>query len=286
MEISTKCNAKINIGLNVLKKLENGYHELEMMMVPIDLCDILNIKFYNKFGELEIKTNLKGIPVNKENIIYKIYEAFYDCIGLSKEKIEVVLEKNIPSQAGLGGGSSDGAFFLKALNEKHKNILSEQEMIDLGKKVGADIPFFIKNRSSFVSGIGENLQDVENNLDCSVILVKPFFGISTKEAYSNVAKLENKKTADLKKIKDGLKSNNLEIVLANIENTLQQASLIENKALQDFEKNLMNISGVKFFMSGSGSCYFTLLEKERAEYIFGILQNELKESFVFLTNML
>ena len=279
IEKIVKANAKINLGLNILGKNEDGYHELDMMMAPISLYDTLNIKFFQKKGNLILKSNIKGVPLNEKNIIYKIYEAFYNVTSLQRENIEVYLDKNIPFQAGLGGGSSDGAFFLKTLNEYHKSLLTLQEMIDLGKKIGADIPFFIVNETVRAKGIGEILEKTVNNLDAKIILIKPNFGISTAEAYRGYSQLTEKKWADIDKIVEGLKENNLSKVIDNVENHLQQTSLLLNNNVKTFEEKLAKLSK-NFKMSGSGSCYYLISDKDNSQFFYETLRSEFTDCFI------
>ena len=279
IEKIVKANAKINLGLNILGKNEDGYHELDMIMAPISLYDTLNIKFFHKKGNLILKSNIKGVPLNEKNIIYKIYEAFYNVTSLQRENIEVYLDKNIPFQAGLGGGSSDGAFFLKTLNEYHKSPLTLQEMIDLGKKIGADIPFFIVNETVRAKGIGEILEKTVNNLDAKIILIKPNFGISTAEAYRGYSQLTEKKWADIDKIVEGLKENNLSKVIDNVENHLQQTSLLLNNNVKTFEEKLAKISK-NFKMSGSGSCYYLISDKDNSQFFYETLRSEFTDCFI------
>lgn len=279
IEKIVKANAKINLGLNILGKNEDGYHELDMIMAPISLYDNLNIKFFQKKGNLILKSNIKGVPLNEKNIIYKIYEAFYNETSLQRENIEVYLDKNIPFQAGLGGGSSDGAFFLKTLNEYHKSPLTLQEMIDLGKKIGADIPFFIVNETVRAKGIGEILEKTDNNLDAKIILIKPNFGISTAEAYRGYSQLTEKKWADIDKIVEGLKENNLSKVIDNVENHLQQTSLLLNNNVKTFEEKLAKISK-NFKMSGSGSCYYLISDKDNSQFFYETLRSEFTDCFI------
>lgn len=279
IEKIVKANAKINLGLNILGKNEDGYHELDMIMAPISLYDTLNIKFFQKKGNLILKSNIKGVPLNEKNIIYKIYEAFYNETSLQRENIEVYLDKNIPFQAGLGGGSSDGAFFLKTLNEYHKSPLTLQEMIDLGKKIGADIPFFIVNETVRAKGIGEILEKTINNLDAKIILIKPNFGISTAEAYRGYSQLTEKKWADIDKIVEGLKENNLSKVIDNVENHLQQTSLLLNNNVKTFEEKLAKISK-NFKMSGSGSCYYLISDKDNSQFFYETLRSEFTDCFI------
>lgn len=274
-----KANAKINLGLNILGKNEVGYHELDMIMAPISLYDTLEINFFEKEGNLKIKSNIKGVPLNENNIIYKIYDSFYRATSLQREDIEVYLEKNIPFQAGLGGGSSDGAFFLKALNEYHKNPLKISEMIDLGKTVGADIPFFILNETVRAKGIGEILEPVTNDLNSKIILIKPKFGISTAEAYKGYSLLKEKKWANIDNVIIGLRENNIEKVVGSIENHLQQSSLLLNEKVKTFEEKLEKISK-NFKMSGSGSCYYLISEKDNSQKIYTKLKSEFSDCFI------
>ena len=280
MKFSLNSNAKINIGLNVTGVLPNGYHLLDMVMVPISLSDKLNGEIFEELGDLEITTNKPSIPTGKENILWKIYDRFYEKSGLPKKKIKVYLEKVIPHEAGLGGGSSNGAFFLKELNSYHNNFFSQEELIEIGKSVGADIPFFIVNKPSRVGGIGEKIEVIENNLEADIILIKPNFGVSTARAYKNMYMLNNKKDADIDKIIAGLHEGDLTSVEKNIENHLEQGLLIEDSNIIEFRKKLANISDMKFFMSGSGSAYYAFTQNGEKE--LEVLKEKLEHCEVHL----
>lgn len=265
MKFSLKSNAKINIGLNVTGVLPNGYHLLDMVMVPISLTDRLDGEIFDEEGELEITTNKPSIPTGKENILWKIYNKFYEMSGLPRKRIKLHLEKVIPHEAGLGGGSSNGAFFLKELNSYHNNFFSLEELIEIGKSIGADIPFFIVNKPSRVKGIGEEIEVIENNLDRDIILIKPNFGVSTAKAYKNMYMLNNKVDADIDRIVCGLRDNDITLVEESIENHLEQGLLLEDSNIIEFRKRLSNIPNMKFFMSGSGSAYYTFVENGERE---------------------
>ena len=265
MKFSLKSNAKINIGLNVTGVLSNGYHLLDMVMVPISLVDRLDGEIFDEEGELEITTNKPSIPTGKENILWKIYSKFYEMSGLPRKRIKLHLERVIPHEAGLGGGSSNGAFFLKELNSYHNNFFSLEELIEIGKSIGADIPFFIVNKPSRVKGIGEEIEVIENNLDRDIILIKPNFGVSTAKAYKNMYMLNNKVDADIDKIVCGLRDNDITLVEESIENHLEQGLLLEDSNIIEFRKRLSNIPNMKFFMSGSGSAYYTFVENGERE---------------------
>lgn len=278
-------NAKINIGLNITEKLPNGYHLLDMIMVPISLADKLEIKFNNQKGKLNISSNIKDIPCDEKNILYKVYKAFYEKTQIEPEDVDVYLEKNIPHEAGLGGGSSNGGFFLKELNKFHNFVLSDEDLSLVGKSVGADIPFFLKNTPCRVKGIGEKLEKIQNNLDCDVILVKPKFGVSTKKAYELYSKLDEKKFANIDEVLSGLKENNLKKVCENIENMLEQGLLIDDENIQNF-RNRIKETGLDFFMSGSGSCYYILSSKNTTEDYLKILNQKFDDCRIIKCNFL
>ena len=278
-------NAKINIGLNITEKLPNGYHLLDMIMVPISLADKLEIKFNSQKGKLNISSNIKDIPCDEKNILYKVYKAFYEKTQIEPEDIDVYLEKNIPHEAGLGGGSSNGGFFLKELNKFHNFVLSDEDLSLVGKSVGADIPFFLKSTPCRVKGIGEKLEKIQNNLDCDVILVKPKFGVSTKKAYELYSKLDEKKFANIDEVLSGLKENNLKKVCKNIENMLEQGLLIDDENIQNF-RNRIKDTGLDFFMSGSGSCYYILSSKNTTEDYLKILNQKFDDCRIIKCNFL
>lgn len=285
MKFSLNSNGKINIGLNVTGVLPNGYHLLDMIMVPISLSDRITGEIEDISGTLEIKTNKADIPVNEDNILWKIYDKFYNESGLSKRKISLYLEKIIPHQAGLGGGSSNGAFLLKLLNEFHGNFFSQERLIEIGKSVGADIPFFLINKSVRVRGIGEDIEIIENNLKNSIILIKPQFGVSTGKAYKNMSMLNNKRDASIDKIIFGLKNNRVDIVEDNIENHLEQGLLLEDENIIEFRKKLAELN-MKFFMSGSGSAYYTFVTQEESEEAVTIIKEYLNSCEVYLCSSL
>ncbi|ALF23310.1 4-diphosphocytidyl-2C-methyl-D-erythritol kinase [Fusobacterium nucleatum subsp. nucleatum] len=263
-------NAKINIGLNVFQKESDGYHNIDSIMAPIDLSDEMDVTFYSDLGDLKIECSDKSIPTDERNILYKTYKIFFEESKKEKEKIDIILKKNIPSEAGLGGGSSNAAFFLKLLNKHYGNVYNEKELEKLAMRVGSDVPFFIKNKTARVGGKGNRVDLVENNLKDSIILIKPLdFGVSTKEAYESFDNLKEVKYADFDKIIKNLKEGNRIALESNIENSLEQGILETDTNIKMLKMTLNSVvSGKKFFMSGSGSTYYTFvteLEKSQIE---------------------
>mgnify|MGYP002639675971 CR=1 FL=1 len=176
-------NAKINLGLNIVEKRIDGFHNIETIMLPIPLRDVLEFRESKDF-KINVYNSSAKIKL-RDNTIYRSWKKLSDKFGIPS--FEVSLIKNIPSEAGLGGGSSDAAFFIKELNTYLELGLSESTMEDLLVDIGSDCPFFIKNKAAFAQSKGEVLKPVDLELKGKHLsIVKPKFGISTKEAYQLV----------------------------------------------------------------------------------------------------
>lgn len=178
-------NAKINIGLNILRKRSDGYHELETLFYPIGLKDGLE---FIENNQNKINFSGSGISLNidlEENIVVKVYRLL--AADHLLPGLDIHLHKVIPFGAGLGGGSSDAAFLLKGLNEYFELGLTVDQLKGYAVKLGADCSFFIENRPAFATGIGEQLQLIDISLSgCYLVLVKPPYGVGTKEAYAGI----------------------------------------------------------------------------------------------------
>ena len=256
-------NCKINLGLNIISKREDGYHELDMIMAPIIFGDEIDIICHDELGELEFRIKDDLIPIDKSNTVTKAYNEYFEYSNKEKRRVSVYLEKRVPRQAGLGGGSSNAGFLLKELNKKY-NFYSKDEVLLISKKIGADVPFFIDNKASRVSGIGEKISFLENNIKEKILLVKPtYIGISTRLAFSFYAEnTKELKVSNLDNIEKAIKDGNVLELEKNIENTLEQIVLQNNTKLAKFKVEIESLYGKKFFMSGSGSTFFTFINKQ------------------------
>ena len=243
-------NAKINIGLNIKKKLKSGYHEIESCFCPISLHDIIEIKESN-----ENKLSLSGIKINtlkKNNIIQKALK-----ISESQKKYKIHLHKKIPIGGGLGGGSSDAAFLLKFLY--NKNDINTHNLKNKAKAIGADCPFFIENSMKYITGIGEKMENIHIDIKDKIILVvDPNEGISTKEAYQNINP-ENSKY-DLKKI---LENENIENWKNYIKNSFEDYAMNKINNLKKIKKHLYNEGAKYVSLTGSGSCIYGIFDNEK-----------------------
>ena len=268
-----KAYAKINLSLDILRKREDGYHELKMIMQTVSLYDEIYIE---KADTISIECNKDDIPLNNKNLAWKAADAFFNYTSINSG-CKIKLIKNIPDGAGLGGGSSDAATVLLALNEIFNTNLTNEELIDIAVKIGADVPFFILQGTCLAEGIGEKLTKIENNTDPYILIHKPSFSISTKWAYENL-KLDNKNNYDVDKIVENLKDKNYDF--KDIFNYLEDVSVSEYPQINDIKNKMKNYGATASLMSGSGSSVFGIFnDKNAAQTAF----ESFEKNTVFLT---
>lgn len=249
--------AKINLCLDVVKRRDDGYHELKMIMVPLQFYDVLDIEISD---EMSLECNASYLPLNEKNTIIKAINVLREEYGF-KENFKIELRKHIPTQAGLAGGSADAAATIRIVKRLLKLDMNYHKMISLAKKVGADVPFCCMNKPSFVSGIGEKLDTFEMTSDLHILLVKPFHGVSTKLAFE----LLNFETAihpNCKKMKDALIKNDYEGIINCLGNTLEQSAFQIVPEIQVIKEKMLELGMDGVLMSGSGSTVFGITKSE------------------------
>lgn len=260
--------AKINLSLDVLKKRSDGYHELKMIMQTVSLYDDI---FIEKDDKISLDSNKKDIPIDNRNLAWKAAELFFDYTGI-QGGCRIHITKNIPDGAGLGGGSSDAATVLIALNEIYNAKLSEKELREIAVKIGADVPFFIVGGTCLAQGIGEKLTKIENKTDPYILIYKPDFSISTKWVYENL-NLNNKPSYDIDIIVKDLCAGN-PLFTNQIFNYLEEVSVSEYPQISDIKTMLKNMGADNALMSGSGSSVFGIFFNEnKAKQAFEKLRN-------------
>ena len=277
-------NAKINLNLIVTGIDDNGYHLLYSVVAPIDLYDEIEIEVVEE-NKIEISCNNDKVPLDDKNIIIKCIKELKKEVNFS-EGIKIRLTKNIPMEAGLGGGSSNGAVVLKALNELLKLNKTEKELALIGSRVGADIPFFVFNKISLMEGFGEKITPIEkNDFSPYVVLAKPDKGINTKEAfvlYDKMMKTKEYKPLVLHKI---LSNKNKKEIENLITNDLQRVANTMVPEIEKISKIMVDFGAEGCCMSGSGSAVFGLFyDKEKAINVEKELRK--KYNFVKITKIL
>jgi 4-diphosphocytidyl-2-C-methyl-D-erythritol kinase len=256
-----KAPAKINIRLKVTGRRLDGYHELVSIMAPVDIFDILDLMApFN--GHIQISCEGRDVPADESNLAYRAARDFMSYAGI-KDGVSIVLSKNIPVAAGLGGGSSDGAAVLLALNEMYSNPLSEPELHNLALKLGADVPFFLKGVPSLATGIGEILEPIPKWPESWYVIITPPIQVSTAWVYGNL-KLELT-TGEYDYIVKILKNDTFTVSML-LENDLERVTTASFPIINTLKKLLADAGADGAIMSGSGPSVFGVFaSREKAE---------------------
>lgn len=262
--IRLKAYAKVNLGLDVLRRREDGYHEVKMIMQSIDIYDRIEMRKTSNPG-IAVETNLKFLPVNQDNLVYKAAKLLFDAYELPGG-IAINLKKYIPVAAGMAGGSSDAAAVLYGINRMYDLRLSLQELMDYGVRIGADVPFCLVRGTVLAEGIGEKLTKLNAAPDCYVVIAKPPYGVSTKWVYTALKVNELEEHPDIDGIIDAINDGDVKRMAALMGNVLETVTEKEYKSITDI-KNVMKEEGaLNALMSGSGPTVFGLFDdKEAAE---------------------
>ena len=259
--MKVKAYAKINLGLKVLGKREDGYHELEMIMVNIDLRDILSFRVSNEVNVIMDKAICKM----EENIVYKTAVYMKNKYNV-QQGIKIKIKKRIPDGGGMGGGSSNAASTIIALNKLWNLGLSIEEMMEIAANMGSDVPFFIVNRLSFVKGRGEKIEVINKKICDNVIIFLPDMKCSTKEIFNNY-KCEEKGKQILD-IYNNIENKYYKYLFNDLEELV--CDMYPDYPLKTIKQDLEKVFDCKVMMSGSGSSFFVLgkgCDKEMYKYI-------------------
>ena len=259
MEI--KAYAKINLGLDVLRRREDGYHEVKMIMQTIGLHDVLNITKSSEPGIRVITDSAELAQEDeKNNLIYKTANLLFEEFDIT-EGVEIRLTKNIPIAAGLAGGSTDAAATFKGINEIFKLGLSQEELMKRAVKIGADVPYCILGGTAVSEGIGEILTSIADCPKMHVLIAKPPVGVSTKYVYQNL-KIEELMHPDIDAIIDGISNGDIDKITGNLGNVLETVTISLHPVIDDIKKAMIDNGAIASLMSGSGPTVFGLYDNE------------------------
>jgi 4-diphosphocytidyl-2-C-methyl-D-erythritol kinase len=259
--------AKINLCLNVKGRRDDGYHELEMIMVPVDFYDVLEMR---PAEETTLTNNRSYIPVNEKNTVIKAIRIMQKKYGINHE-YACDLQKHIPTRAGLAGGSADAAAAIRMINKMCRLNMSLDEMIDTAREVGADVPFCILSRPAYVQGIGEKITPFVCHPDFELLLVKPRRGVSTKEAFALCDDTEPVHP-DCMKMKEALMKGDYDGIISSLGNSLEAAALQLVPEIREVKEEMKEMGFDGVLMSGSGSTVFGITKSHQ-------LVEEASESF-------
>ncbi|WP_315081496.1 4-(cytidine 5'-diphospho)-2-C-methyl-D-erythritol kinase [uncultured Clostridium sp.] len=251
--MNVKAYAKINISLDVIGKREDGYHLLKMIMQNIDLYDIVQVEKIP--SGIKLKCNKSYVPTDERNLAYKAAKLFKETYNI-KSGIYINIEKNIPVSAGLAGGSTDAAAVLKIMNKMFNINVPQQELMNLGLKLGADVPYCICGGTALCEGIGEKVTKLKPFRDKILVVVKPPFGVSTKEVYKafDLSKvIFHPKTNELI---SNIEKNNIDFIANNMKNLLENVTLGRYKIISTIKEEINICGALGSMMSGSGPTVF------------------------------
>lgn len=276
-----KAYGKVNISLDVVGKREDGYHLLSMIMQNIDLYDEIEVE--KQQCGITLECNKSYVPVDNRNLAYKAAEIFkerYDIV----DGVKINIEKNIPVSAGLAGGSTDAAAVLKVMNELFNVNATEEELMELGLKLGADIPYCIHGGTALCEGIGEIITPIKSFRDKIIVLVKPAFGVSTKEVYKNFNLEKVKQHPRTAEIINAIENDDLNFVASNMKNLLENVTLRKHKILIKIKEEMNACGAINSMMSGSGPTVFAFFDDMlKAQRCFEKMKKKYSDVFITRT---
>ena len=279
--ISINAMAKINLGLDVLRRRENGYHDVKMIMQTVNIYDTLDFVKLQE-SKIVVKTDTMELPTDENNLIYKAAKLLFEKCGVI-EGVEITLTKRIPIAAGMAGGSTDAAAALVGINALFDLNLSMDELKEIGVKIGADVPYCIEGGTALSEGIGEILTKLPDAPDCFVVVAKPEISVSTKYVYENLHANELKYHPDIDGMVEAIRENDLDGVCRRMENVLETVTETKYPVISELKKLLKDAGAENSLMSGSGPTVFAIFkEEEIANRALEAVKNSglAKQSFV------
>lgn len=249
--------AKLNLSLDIVGVREDGYHLLRMIMQTIDLYDLVELELAD---EISLTCSLPGLPCDERNLAVKAAHAFFERTGLPGG-VRMTLGKVIPHGAGMGGGSADAAAVLKGLNELCGADLSQQELCEIGLRLGADVPFCIVGGTQLAEGVGERLTPLPPLPDCLLLIAKPERGVGTPEAYRAYDQLTGVPHPDTAELTDLLSRGDLSGFCARMENVLEAA--VSLPEVRQIREEMLAAGALGSRMTGSGSAVFGVFTQEQ-----------------------
>lgn len=258
--LQLKAYAKINLGLDVVRRREDGYHEVRMVMQTIKLYDKLTFRLLEE-DEIRLKTNLGFLPVNEDNLVYKAVKLLKDTYDV-KKGLEIDLFKCIPVAAGMAGGSTDCAAALVGATKMFGLDLSKQELMELGVKLGADVPYCVLRGTALSEGIGEILTPLPPMPDCYILIAKPPISVSTKFVYENLKANELERHPDIDGMVDAIKKGSLQGITDRMENVLETVTIPAYPVIEEIKNCMKENGAINSLMSGSGPTVFGIFDTE------------------------
>ena len=275
---------KINLGLDVLGRRENGYHDVRMVMQTVYLYDLITLEKKEEPG-IELATNLSFLPVNENNLAYRAAKLLADEFQI-REGIRITLEKHIPVAAGMAGGSSNAAAVLYGMNRLFSLGLTEEQLMERGVTLGADVPYCILRGTVLAEGIGEILTPLPPLPRCYILLAKPPVNVSTKMVYEKLDSCQIPAHPDIDGLMDGLKNQDLEKVASSMGNVLEKVTIEEYPVIDKIKQVMKENGALNAMMSGSGPTVFGIYrERAKARAAAARIREQKLAKQVYVTNV-
>jgi 4-diphosphocytidyl-2-C-methyl-D-erythritol kinase len=280
-----KATAKINLALDVIRKREDGYHEVRMIMQMVDMYDRIRLTARKGQSGIRMTTNLPYIPTDEGNLAYRAAKLLMDEKGVT-DGLDIRLDKFIPVAAGLAGGSSDAAAAMKGVNRLFRLGFSDRELMERGARIGADVPYCILKGTALSEGIGEILTPLKDMPDCFILLSKPAINVSTKEVYTNLRADSLPFHPDVDAMRDAIERGDLHAMTdpALMANVLETVTSARYPVIEDIKAAMMENGALQAIMSGSGPTVFGIFDvRQKAEAAKETLKKAWPSARTFLT---
>ena len=255
--------AKINLGLDVVRRLPNGYHEVRMIMQTVGICDVLT--FRKAVSGIQLVVDNEELPTDGNNLICKAAKLLLESAGI-EGGVSITLEKHIPIAAGMAGGSTDAAATLLGINELYEIGYDVDKLEELGVKIGADVPYCIQGGTALAEGIGEVLSPLPTPPTCHLVIAKPDINVSTKFVYENLRANELESHPDIDGMIEGLEKGDLKAITDRLANVLETVTVPAYPIIDEIKQTMLDAGAEGALMSGSGPTVFGIFtELEKAK---------------------
>ena len=255
--------AKINLGLDVVRRLPNGYHEVRMIMQTVGICDVLT--FRKAASGIQLVVDNEELPTDGNNLICKAAKLLLESAGI-EGGVSITLEKHIPIAAGMAGGSTDAAAALLGINELYEIGYDVDKLKELGVKIGADVPYCIQGGTALAEGIGEVLSPLPTPPTCHLVIAKPDINVSTKFVYENLRANELESHPDIDGMIEGLEKGDLKAITDRLANVLETVTVPAYPIIDEIKQSMLDAGAEGALMSGSGPTVFGIFtELEKAK---------------------
>ncbi|MFM7150880.1 MAG: 4-(cytidine 5'-diphospho)-2-C-methyl-D-erythritol kinase [Gemmataceae bacterium] len=251
-----RCPAKVNLFLEVTGRRPDGYHDLATLMVSVDLCDHQEMRA-DPSGEIRLTTDAPGLSTGPDNLICRAAEILRRRCGI-QQGVAIRLQKRIPMEAGLGGGSSDAAGALAGLNELWELNLGREQLAEMGAELGSDVPFFFYGPAGWCTGRGEMVEPVKMGKSLDLVLATPTVGLSTREVYGSLKRGDGEAARDGKNMREALQKGDIAELAKGLYNRLEEPAMRLCPEAARLRETLLRLNPAGVLLSGSGSTVFAL----------------------------